>query len=148
MLSASPRSTCAPEEPAAPNANRQNCNRAEAVFELLRISSSANSRSSGLLLSSSTSSALTMAPTGLIRSWQTFEHNSAASSRLSGAGPDDDVPDIMLFLGFFQNHPPTACGAWRTLTNHDGLWRLIHCGAARRHRLRGFANSPESRQPK
>src|SRR5215475_2679117 len=126
MLSASPRSTCAPEEPAAPNANRQNCNRAEAVFELLRISSSANSRSSGLLLSSSTSSALTMAPTGLIRSWQTFEHNSAASSRLSGAGPDDDVPDIMLFLGFFLGifPKPSADSLWRVANANESRWSL------------------------
>src|SRR5579871_4201995 len=93
MLSASPRSICAPAEPAAPKARRQNCRRAEAVLALLRISSRAKSRSSGFGSSSSTSSPLTMAPTGLIRSWQTREHNSAASSRESGRGPDG-VPDM------------------------------------------------------
>src|SRR6185437_13423018 len=113
MLSASPRSICAPEDPAAPKASRQNCSRADAVFELLRINSSAKSRSSGLLLSSSTSSALTMAPTGLIRSWQTREQSSAASSRASGAGPDDDVPDI----GFSQNHTPAAW--WRAANTSE-----------------------------
>src|SRR5438874_9351278 len=94
MVCASPRSICAPDDPAAPNARRQNCNRADAVLALLRIKSSANSRSSGFGLSSSTSSPLTMAPTGLMRSWQTREHSSAASSRLSGAEPAAEVPDI------------------------------------------------------
>src|SRR6516164_1770073 len=94
MFKASPRSICAPDDPAAPNARRQNCSRAEAVLALLRIRSRAKSRSSGFGLSSRTSSPLTMAPTGLMRSWQTREHNSAASSRVSGAGPVDERPDI------------------------------------------------------
>ena len=42
--------------------------RADAVLALLRISSSAKSRSSGFGLSSSTSRPLTIAPTGLMRS--------------------------------------------------------------------------------
>src|SRR3977135_1360313 len=97
MVWASPRSIWAPDDPAAPNARRQNCNRAEAVLALLRIKSRANSRSSGLGLSSRTSSPLTIAPTGLMRSWQTREHNSAASLRGSGAEPGDEVPDIRVF---------------------------------------------------
>src|SRR6202171_5535813 len=101
MLCASPRSICAPVDPAAPNARRQNCNRDEAVLALLRIKSRANSRSSGLGLSSRTSSPLTMAPTGLMRSWQTREHNSAASSRASE--PGDEVPDIKVFLEIREN---------------------------------------------
>jgi hypothetical protein len=40
-----------------------------------------------------------MAPTGLMRSWQTREHNSAANSRASGAGAGGEVPDISGFLG-------------------------------------------------
>src|SRR6185437_8209683 len=137
-----PRSICAPEDPAAPKASRQNCSRADAVFELLRINSSAKSRSSGLLLSSSTSSALTMAPTGLIRSWQTFEHSSAASSRESGAGPDDDVPDI----GFSQSHSPAA---WWCVANADESRLSLAFDTLRRSTpppLRGFANGPESRR--
>src|SRR3569832_1647009 len=102
MVCASPRSIWAPDDPAAPKARRQNCSRAAAVLALLRIRSSAKSRSSGFGLSSSTSSPLTMAPTGLMRSWQTLEQSSAASSSLSGedpgagdadAGPEDDVPE-------------------------------------------------------
>src|ERR1700744_6131570 len=120
MVWASPRSICAPDEPAAPNARRQNCSRAEAVLALLRIKSRANSRSSGLGLSSSTSSPLTMAPTGLIRSWQTREHNRAASSRASGAGPVDEVPDIRCSQGI--------CTADQSESRL--LADLIHCGYA------------------
>src|SRR3984893_10754999 len=98
MVWASPRSICAPADPAAPNARRQHCNCVDAVMPLLRIKSRANSRSSGLGLSSRTSRPLTMAPTGLMRSWHTREHNSAASSRASGAGPGDELPDMDLFL--------------------------------------------------
>src|SRR5947207_7983264 len=98
MVSESPRSICALVEPAAPKARRQNCNRAEAVLALLRIKSSANSRSSGFGLSSRTSSPLTMAPTGLMRSWQTREHNNAASSRASGAEPGGVIPDMKCSL--------------------------------------------------
>src|SRR5882757_3602313 len=114
MVSASPRSICALVEPAAPKARRQNCNRAEAVLALLRIKSSANSRSSGLGLSSRTSSPLTIAPTGLIRSWQTREHNSAARSSASGAGagPGDEVPDIE--------------SSWKAA--HRGRLRITHAG--------------------
>src|SRR6266481_8826576 len=128
MVSASSRSICALVEPAAPKARRQNCNRAEAVLALLRIRSSANSRSSGLGLSSSTSRPLTMAPTGLMRSWQTREHNSAANSRASGAG--GEVPDISGFLGDlrggFRRNPLVAL----TDANHAWLAGLIHCGRA------------------
>src|ERR1700733_3396883 len=117
MVCASPRSICAPEDPAAPNARRQNCNRADAVLALLRIKSSANSRSSGLGLSSRTSSPLTMAPTGLMRSWQTREHNSAASSRASGAGAGDEVPDIG--------------GSWKSAEGESRMLAgLIHCERA------------------
>src|SRR5882757_4791478 len=121
MACASPRSICAPADPAAPNARRQNCKRAEAVLALLRIKSSANSRSSGLGLSSRTSSPLTMAPTGLMRSWQTREHNSAASSRASGAVAEDEVADI-------------GC-SWRAAREAGSyesrrLAGLIHCGHA------------------
>src|SRR6478735_8852541 len=121
MVCASPRSICAPDDPAAPNARRQNCNRADAVLALLRIKSRANSRSSGLGLSSRTSSPLTIAPTGLMRSWQTREHNNAASSRASGAGPGDEVPDI-------------DC-SWKAATGAEEcesrmLPGLIHCGGA------------------
>src|ERR1700682_1798265 len=117
MVCASPRSICAPVDPAAPNASRQNCNRAEAVLALLRIKSSANSRSSGLGLSSRTSSPLTMAPTGLMRSWQTREHNSAASSRASE--PGDEVPDIKVFLEIRENADEGEPAM---------LASLIHCG--------------------
>ena len=96
----------------ATRAARMTLERAEAVLALLRIRSRANSRSSGLGLSSSTSSPLTMAPTGLMRSWQTREHNSAASSRASGAGPGDEVPDIRYSQGI--------CAA-RTKANHACL---------------------------
>src|SRR6202044_3923328 len=80
-FSASPRSICAPAEPAAPKASRQNCSFAEAWYALFLIRSSANVLVSSSLSSSSTSSPLTMAPTGLIRSGQTREHSSAARSR-------------------------------------------------------------------
>ena len=62
---------------------RQNCSLAEAVCALFWIRSSANSLVSSSLSSSSTSRPLTIAPTGLIRSWQTREHSSAARSRAS-----------------------------------------------------------------
>src|SRR6266849_10586603 len=121
MVCASPRSICAPDDPAAPNARRQNCNRAEAVLALLRIKSSANSRSAGLGLSSRTSSPLTIAPTGLMRSWQTREHNNAASSRASGAGPGDGVADIRC-----------SWRAAREAGSYESRMRagLIHCGRA------------------
>src|ERR1700677_2748086 len=120
MVCASPRSICPPDEPAAPNARRQNCNRADAVLELLRIRSSANSRYSGLGMSSNTSSPLTMALTGLMRSWQPREHNSAASSRASGAEPEDELPDIR----YSQKSAPRGCGESRKLAG------LIHCECA------------------
>src|ERR1700686_1780067 len=136
MACASPKSICAPDDPAAPNARRQNCKRAEAVLALLRIKSRANSRSSGLGLSSSTSSPLTMAPTGLMRSWQTREHNSAANSRASGAGPGDEVPDIP-----GDEVPDIRC-SWKSMTTTDkGESRmfadLIHCGRAGCHHRPG-----------
>src|SRR5258705_11436510 len=121
MVSGSRRSISALVEHAAPKARRQNCNRAYAVVALLRIKSSANSRSSGLGLSSRSSSALTMAPTGLMRSWQTREHSSAASSRASGAGPGDGVPDMKVFL---------EIRAARMMANHRMFAGLIHCGRA------------------
>src|SRR5438093_8492674 len=123
MVCASPRSICAPDDPAAPNARRQNCSRADAVLALLRIKSSANSRSSGLGLSSSTSSPLTIAPTGLMRSWQTREHSSAASSRVSGAGPGDEVPDIM--GSWKAAWSQIAAGSYESRV----LIGLIHCAA-------------------
>ena len=70
-------------EPAAPNARRQNCSRADAVLALFLIRSSAKFLVSSSLSSSSTSRPLTIAPAGLIRSWQTREHSSAARSRAS-----------------------------------------------------------------
>ena len=79
-----PRSIWALAEPAAPKARRQNCRRAEAVLALRLMRSSAKVLvSSSLSFSSSTSSPLTIAPAGLIRSWQTREHRSAARSRAS-----------------------------------------------------------------
>src|SRR3981189_1261850 len=136
MVCASPRSICAPDDPAAPNARRQNCKRADAVVGLLRIKSSANSRSSALGLSSRTSSPLTMAPTGLMRSWQTREHNSAASSRASGAGAGDGVLDI-------------EC-SWKSARADDGESRmlagLIHCGCACcQHRAETFKGRTNGR---
>ena len=86
MVCASPRSICAPAEPAAPKASRQNCSRAEAVLALFLMRSRAKVLvSSSLSFSSSTSSPFTIAPVGLIRSWQTREHSSAARSRASRA---------------------------------------------------------------
>ena len=75
----------APAEPAAPKAIRQNCSLAEAVLALFLIRSSAKVLVSSSLSSSSTSRPLTIAPTGLIRSWQTREHSSAARSSASRA---------------------------------------------------------------
>ena len=79
-LSASPRSIDAPAEPAAPKASRANWRRAEAWCALLRMRSSAKSRMDGSLSSSRTSSPFTIAPTGLITSWQTREQSRAARS--------------------------------------------------------------------
>src|SRR5262249_25037495 len=85
--SASPVSTWAEIEPAAPNAMRQNCRRAVAVRALLRINESAKLLVSSSFASSSTSRPLTIAPAGLIRSWHTREHSSAARS--SGSSVTD-----------------------------------------------------------
>ncbi len=80
-VSASPRLISAPAEPAAPKASRQNCSLAVACPALFLIRARAKSRVSSSFDSSSTSRPLTMAPVGLIRSWQTREHSSAARSR-------------------------------------------------------------------
>ncbi len=95
IVSASPRSIWAPAEPAAPNARRQNCSRADAFLALLRIRSRANSRSSGEGLSSITSSPLTMAPTGLMRSadpraQQRGEFELVGGCARAGLGRDGD----------------------------------------------------------
>src|SRR5215470_11547824 len=92
-FSASPRSTWAVAEPAAPNASRQNCSRADAVLALFLMRSRAKLLVSSSVDSSSTSSPFTIAPDGLIRSWQTREHNSAARSRASSVtGTDIEIP--------------------------------------------------------
>src|SRR5215470_7058142 len=88
-FSASPRSAWAPAEPAAPNAIRQNCNRADAVLALFLMRSRAKLLVSSSLDSSNTSNPLTIAPDGLIRSWQTREHNNAARSRASSVTGTD-----------------------------------------------------------
>ena len=82
-FSASPVSIDAPSEPAAPKASRQNCSRAEAETALFLMRSIATARISSSSSPSSTSRPLTIAPTGLMTSWQTREHSSAARS--SGA---------------------------------------------------------------
>src|SRR5215467_6379511 len=82
-FSASLRSTWPLAEPAAPKATRQNCSRADAVLALFLMRSMAKLLVSSSFDSSSTSSPFTIAPDGLIRSWQTREHNSAARSRAS-----------------------------------------------------------------
>src|SRR5262249_57277882 len=81
--SALPRSIAAPAEPAAPKASRQNCRRAEACRAFFLMRSSAKVFIAWSLSSSSTSSPLTSAPTGLIRSWHTLEHSRAARSSIS-----------------------------------------------------------------
>ena len=78
-FSASPVSINAPNEPAAPNARRQNWRRAEAEIELFLMSSMAMAASPSCS-PSSTSRPLTIAPTGLITSWHTREQSSAARS--------------------------------------------------------------------
>src|SRR5262245_1055346 len=95
-FSASPVSIWAPAEPAAPKASRQNCSLAEAVRALFLIRSMAKVLVSSSFASSITSSPLAIAPTGLIRSWQTREHRSAARSRDSSTiGPDMKVSGLM-----------------------------------------------------
>ena len=84
MVRASPRSICAPDDP-RPEGRRQNWKCAEAVLVLLRIKSSANSRSSGFGLSSSTLRPLTMAPTDL-RPWQTREQTAPPVRGRRGRG--------------------------------------------------------------
>ena len=79
-FSASPVSINAPNEPAAPNARRQNWRRAEAEIALFLMSSMAMARISSSCSPSSTSRPLTIAPTGLITSWHTREQSSAARS--------------------------------------------------------------------
>ncbi len=81
--SASARSIEAPAEPAAPKAMRANFSRAEACRALLPISSRAKVRIDSSWSSSRTSSPFTIAPTGLITSWQTREQSRAARSRPS-----------------------------------------------------------------
>ena len=81
--SASPVSMAAPAEPAAPKARRANCSRAEAWRALFLMRSCAKPRIDSSFSSSSTSSPLTMAPTGLMTSWQTRLHSSAARSSAS-----------------------------------------------------------------
>ena len=82
-FSASPVSIAAVSDPAAPNASRQNCSRAEAEAALFLMRSMATARMSSSVSLSSISRPLTIAPTGLITSWHTLEHKSAAKS--SGA---------------------------------------------------------------
>src|ERR1700733_781944 len=93
-FSASPRSICAPAEPAAPNASRQNCSLAEAWCALFLISSSAKVLVSSFLSSSMTSMPLTIAPTGLIKSWHTREHTNAARSRALIAREPETGADV------------------------------------------------------
>src|SRR5476651_904388 len=69
---------------------RQNCSLAEAVLALFLIRSRAKVLVSSSLPSSRTSSPLTMAPTGLIKSWQTREQSNAARSSDSIGDPDID----------------------------------------------------------
>ena len=71
----------APSDPAAPKASRQNWSRAEAEIALFLMSSMATVRISSSVSLSSISRPFTIAPTGLITSWQTREHKSAARSR-------------------------------------------------------------------
>jgi hypothetical protein len=106
MAWALPRSICALGEPAAPKARRQNCRRTEAVFALRLMRSSAKVLvSSSLSFSSSTSSPLTIAPVGLIRSWQTREHRSAARSRASRATAAD-------MRGLSGGERISGCACW------------------------------------
>ena len=69
-----PRSMLAPAEPAAPKARRANCSREEARAALSRTSLSASARIASSFSMSMTSSPLTIAPTGLMTSWQTRLH--------------------------------------------------------------------------
>jgi len=84
----------APAEPAAPNASRQNCSLAEAWCALFLISSSAKVLVSSFLSSSITSMPLTIAPTGLIKSWHTREHTNAARSRALIAREPETGADV------------------------------------------------------
>src|SRR3569623_101014 len=106
---------------------RQNCSRAEVLTALLRIRSRANSLSSALLLESITSRPLTMAPTGLMRSWQTLEDSNAARSRASGA---PEVPDMRISCCVLEcdKDPPLHFRS-RITPDRD----LIHREACRGH---------------
>ncbi len=131
--SASPVSICAPAEPEAPKASRANCRRAEACRALLAMRSSANSRMLGSLSSSSTSIPLTMAPTGLMTSWHTREHSSAARSRLSRS--------MAVVIGSLSKTWARSSGANRA-KGAAGTRLVIH----RRHRQSNSA-APAAAEP-